>query len=105
MGHPFGAPGLSCLAAIVVPLCRQFSPVWAAIFPCPGDSRCRLLSIQAKFFMQNLHIHGYDIGVDSWEQMGATSVQADKVVNVRIGAHLVEGLLRFVEPEHARRAS
>ena len=55
--------------------------------------------------MQNLHIHGYDMGVDSWEQMGSTSVQADKVVNVRIGAHSVEGLLRFVEPEHARRAS
>ena len=34
--------------------------------------------------MQNLHIHGYDVGVDSWEQMGATSVQADKVVNVRM---------------------
>ena len=84
MGHPFEAPGLSCLAAIVVPLCRQFSPVWAVIFPCPGDSRCRLLSTQAKFFMQNLHIHGYDVGVDSWEQMGAASVQADKVVNVRM---------------------
>ena len=84
MGHTFEAPGLSCLAAIVVPLCRQFSPVWAAIFPCPGDSRCRLLSTQAKFFMQNLHIHGYGVVVDSWEQMGATSVQADKVVNVRM---------------------
>ena len=34
--------------------------------------------------MQNLHIHGYDVGVDSWEQMSATSVQADKVVNVRM---------------------
>ena len=34
--------------------------------------------------MQNLYIHGYDVGVDSWEQMGATSVQADKVVNVRM---------------------
>ena len=36
------------------------------------------------FFMQNLHIHGYDVGVDSWEQMCAASVQADKVVNVRM---------------------
>ena len=34
--------------------------------------------------MQNLHIHGYDVDVDSWEQMSATSVQADKVVNVRM---------------------
>ena len=34
--------------------------------------------------MKNLHIHGYDVGVDSWAQMGATSVQADKVVNVRM---------------------
>ena len=34
--------------------------------------------------MQNLHIHGCDVGVDSWEQMSATSVQADKVVNVRM---------------------
>ena len=34
--------------------------------------------------MKNLHIHGNDVGVDSWEQMGATSVQADKVVNVRM---------------------
>ena len=34
--------------------------------------------------MQNLYIYGYNEGVDSWEQMGATSVQADKVVNVRI---------------------
>ena len=34
--------------------------------------------------MQNLHIHGYDVGVDSWEQLGSTSVQADKVVNVRM---------------------
>ena len=84
MGHPFEAPCLNHLAVIVVPLCRQFSPVWAAIFPCPGDSRCRLLSTQAKFFMPNLHIHGYDVGVDSWEQMGATSVQPDKVVNVRM---------------------
>ena len=43
-----------------------------------------MLSTQAKFFMQNLHIHGYDVGVDSWEQMSANSVQADKVVNVRM---------------------
>ena len=84
MGHPFEAPGLSCLAAIVVPICRQFSPVWAAIFPYPGDSSCRLLIAQANFFMQNLHIHGYDVGVDSLEQMSATAVQADKVVNVRM---------------------
>ena len=57
--------------------------------------------------MQNLHIHGYDVGVDSWEKMSATSVQADKVVNVRMSEseHTAEGLLRFVEPEHARRAS
>ena len=34
--------------------------------------------------MQNLHIYGYDVDVDSLEQMGATSVQADKVVNVRM---------------------
>ena len=40
--------------------------------------------------MQNLHIHGYDVGMDSWEQMGSTSVQADKVVS---------------ESEHARHAS
>ena len=58
--------------------------------------------------MQNLHIRGYDVGVDSWEQMGAASVQADKVVNVRMSEseHTpLKGLLRFVEPEHARRAS
>ena len=36
------------------------------------------------FFMQNLHIHGYDVAVDSWEQMSTTSVQTDKVVNVRM---------------------
>ena len=94
MGRPVEVPGLNHLAAIVVPLCRQFSPVWAVIFPYPGDSRCRLLITQANFFMQNLHIHGYDVGVDSWEQMGATSVQADKVVNVRMS-----------ESEHARHAS
>ena len=34
--------------------------------------------------MQNVHLYGYDVGVDYWGQMGATSVQADKVVNVRI---------------------
>ena len=34
--------------------------------------------------MQNHHIHGYDVWVDSWEQMSAISVQADKVVNVRM---------------------
>ena len=34
--------------------------------------------------MQNLHIYGYDVGVDSWKQIGATSVQADKVVYVRM---------------------
>ena len=34
--------------------------------------------------MQNLHIYGYGVGVDSLEQMGATSVQADKVVNFRM---------------------
>ena len=34
--------------------------------------------------MQNLYTHGYDVGVDSWEQMGAASVQADKVVNARM---------------------
>ena len=34
--------------------------------------------------MQNMHIYGYDECVDSWEQIGATSVQADKVVNVRM---------------------
>ena len=39
--------------------------------------------------MQNLHIYEYDVGVDSWKQMGATSIQADKVVNVRMS-----------EPEH-----
>ena len=46
------------------------------------------------FFMHNLHVHGQDVGVDSWEQMGATSVQADYVVNVRMS-----------KSEHARRAS
>ncbi|QNI82235.1 hypothetical protein SynRS9907_01391 [Synechococcus sp. RS9907] len=50
MGHPVEVPGLNHLAAIVVRLCRQFSPVWAAIFPYPGDSSCRLLITQAKFF-------------------------------------------------------
>ena len=84
MGHPFEAPGLSCLAAIVVPLFRQFSPVWAAIFPCPGDSRCRLLITQAKFFYAQSAYPWIYVGVDSWEQMGSTSVQADKVVNVRM---------------------
>ena len=34
--------------------------------------------------MRNLHLYGYDAGVDFWEQLGATSVQADKVVNVKI---------------------
>ena len=94
MGHPDEVPGLNHLAAIVVPLCRQFSPVWAAIFPCPGDSSCQLLIAQTKFFMQNLYIHGYYVGVDSWEQMGSTLVQANKVVNVRMS-----------ESEHARHAS
>ena len=42
------------------------------------DHLCEVL------FMQNLHIYGYDFGVDSWEQLGAPSVQADMVVNVRI---------------------
>ena len=34
--------------------------------------------------MQNLHIYGFNFGVNSWEQLGATSVQADKAANVRM---------------------
>ena len=34
--------------------------------------------------MQNLHLYGYNLGVKFWEQMGAASVQVDKIVNVRM---------------------
>ena len=43
VGHPWEAPGLKHLAAIVVSLFRQLSPAWAAMFRCLGDSRRRFL--------------------------------------------------------------
>ena len=51
MGHPWEGPGLKHLAVIVVSLCRQFSPAWAAIFRHTGDLRCRLFIAWVKLFL------------------------------------------------------
>ena len=50
MGHPWVVPDLKHLAVIVVSQCHQFSPAWAAMFRCPGDSSCRLFIAWVKIF-------------------------------------------------------
>ena len=59
MGYPLEAPGLKHLAAIVVSLYRQFSPAWAGMFSCSGDSRSRLFIAWGKSFGELLTFQSF----------------------------------------------